>query len=278
MKFAYVDESGDEGQSDIFVMAGCLVDGYRLRRITADFDRTLSALLQRHPRHPPELKTKAFINGRDGWSVVPPEERKQFLRDICSLVGQDCRLFCCALSFRSFREAHAGAQNHPTRQSYWHAAAMFISSLIQKKAQAIERNKGQTVLVLDDNKIGMPALSDELYEAHAWYDGLYQARTKQRGKTVWQLRQPADRFDQIINTAFAIKSSHSSLVQVSDAVAFIFRRNLELCSSAEAYDGEREFFGALFDRIEPRRTRLGNCPDCEVVEFYRRVAPEGWLL
>jgi hypothetical protein len=31
MKFIYVDESGDSTQSDIFVMAGLLVDAYRLR-------------------------------------------------------------------------------------------------------------------------------------------------------------------------------------------------------------------------------------------------------
>ena len=34
MKFAYVDESGDTTQSDVFVMAGCLVDAYEaFRRI-----------------------------------------------------------------------------------------------------------------------------------------------------------------------------------------------------------------------------------------------------
>ena len=31
MKFVYVDEFGDQGQSDIFVMAGLLIDAYRLR-------------------------------------------------------------------------------------------------------------------------------------------------------------------------------------------------------------------------------------------------------
>ena len=38
MKFVYVDESGDQGQSDIFVMAGLLIDAYRLRKWTAAFD------------------------------------------------------------------------------------------------------------------------------------------------------------------------------------------------------------------------------------------------
>lgn len=31
MKFAYVDESGDKGQGDVFVMAGLLIDAYPRR-------------------------------------------------------------------------------------------------------------------------------------------------------------------------------------------------------------------------------------------------------
>src|SRR5262245_23735026 len=116
MKFAYVDESGDEGQSDVFVMVGCLVDAYSLRRITADFDTMLKDLRARHPRQPTELKTKAFINGRDGWSVVPPDERKAFLRSICHLAANDCTLFASALSFERFRNAD---RNHPAGRTYW---------------------------------------------------------------------------------------------------------------------------------------------------------------
>lgn len=276
MKFAYVDESGDEGQSDVFVMVGCLVDAYRLRRITADFDRSLNELFERHPGHPAELKTKAFINGRRGWSVVPPDERKDFLRSICVLASCDGRLFASALSFEKFREAVDGRPNHPTRRMYWHAASMFVSSLIQKKMQTISHNKGLTVLVMDDNKVGMPALSDAIYAADPWFDGLYQLRGTRRGQRVWIDRSAQDRFNHIINTAFAIKSNHSSLVQVADALSYVFRRNLELREEAEAYPGEAEFFEGLVDIIEPRRETLGQCPDCEAVTFYRGVAPEGW--
>ena len=49
MKFIYVDESGGRDQSDVFVMVGLLVDAYRLRRKTTDFDELLKDLLHRHP-------------------------------------------------------------------------------------------------------------------------------------------------------------------------------------------------------------------------------------
>ncbi len=127
MKFAYVDESGDSGQSDVFVMTACLVDAYRLRRITSDFDTSLDAFLAKHPGHPAELKTKALINRQGGWI-----ERKDFVWKIYTLAAQDGKLFASALSFAKFNDAVQG-DPHPTRQSYWHAGSMFVGSLIQKK-------------------------------------------------------------------------------------------------------------------------------------------------
>lgn len=106
MKFVYVDESGGPNQSDVFVMIGLLVDAYRLRKKTADFDDLLNDLLQRHPGHPDELKTKRFINGSGGWSVVPAEERKQFLRDICTLTADGGTLFGIGMSFNNFYTEH----------------------------------------------------------------------------------------------------------------------------------------------------------------------------
>jgi len=57
-------------------------------------------------------------------------------------------------------------------------------------------------------------------------------------------RTAKDRFDQIINTAFAIKSHHSSLVQVADAICYVYRRHLELASQAEAWAGEKAYIRA----------------------------------
>jgi hypothetical protein len=44
MKFAYVDESGDQGQGDVFVMAGPLIDSYLLRKYTATFDEMIATV------------------------------------------------------------------------------------------------------------------------------------------------------------------------------------------------------------------------------------------
>ena len=219
MKFIYVDESGARDQGDIFVMSGLMVDAYKLRKKTADFDAKLEAIFARHPGTRGDLKTKRFINGAGAWNQVPAQERKDFLRDICQLaVANGGKVFGIAFSFDRFDAAIAADHGHPFANCYWIAGAMFVSSVVQKKMQGLANSKGLTVVIMDDNKQEMANFSEGLYRSHEWYDGLYQCRGKKRGKSVWLDRKPKDRFDQIINTAFAIKSDHSSLVQVADAL------------------------------------------------------------
>lgn len=103
--------------------------------------------------------------------------------------------------------------------------------------QGVKNSKGLTVVIMDDNKSEMPNLSDELYQRDPWFDGVYQIQGKKRGKTVWVPRAKNDRFDQIINTAFAIKSDHSSMVQVADAISYVYRRRLELRTAPRSLCG-----------------------------------------
>lgn len=103
-------------------------------------------------------------------------------------------------------------------------------------------------------------------------------RGKVRGKVVWLDRTGQDRFNQIINTPFAIESHHSSIVQVADALAYVYRRYLELRTGREAYGGETALYEELVGIIEPRRNKLGRCPECEAEAFYKSVAPDGWTI
>jgi hypothetical protein len=279
LKFIYVDESGDQDGGDVFVMCGLMVDAYKLRKKTADFDEMLAALRARHPGAKTELKTSQFINGRSGWSKVPPQERKDFLANVCRLaVGNGGKLYGLGLSFGKFDQAKTAGHGQPSADSYWLAAAMFTSSLIQKKMQGVKASKGLTVVIMDDHKMGMPGLSNGLYDADGWYDGLFQERKKIRGKAVWVPRKPGDRFDQIINTAFAIKSDHSSLVQVADVIAYVYRRHLELKAQPEKYVGESAYYEMLVGILEPQREKLGQTPNEPCVTFYKATVHPDWAI
>jgi hypothetical protein len=82
---------------------------------------------------------------------------------------------------------------------------------------------GKTCLALPP-----PRLSDALYDPSDWFDPIYQESKPKSGKKVLVPVQKEDRFSNIINSAFAIRSEHSSLVQVADAAAYVYRRHLEL--------------------------------------------------
>ncbi len=277
MKFTYIDESGSCGEGDIFVMAGLLIDAYRLRKYTARFDKELSAFLAKHPTAPRELKTKAFLNGRDGWNKVSPDERKKFIKDMCKLAAECSTIYAFGMSFKAFDTACKSTNySLPCSKNYWALSGMFISGLIQKKQQTESNNKGLTVLIFDDNKADMPKVSNEFYMANPWFDALYQKNKKVRGRSQWCPRKKEDRFDCIINTAFAIKSEHSSLIQVADVVSYIYRHHLELISHAEAYSGEKEFYASLVKDLEDKRERLGRTSDSECVQFYNEIKYPDW--
>ena len=279
MKFIYIDESGSPADGDVFIMCGLMVDAYKLRKKTADFDKMLADFLAKHPGSGTELKTSRFINGKGGWSRVDPEERKAFLEEICKLaVANGGKLFGIGLSFDALEAARNAGHSHPFGRNYWRAGGMFTCSLVQKKMQSIKNSKGLTVVIMDDNKVDMPRLSDGLYDAEEWYDGLYQLSGTVRRQRVWKPRRPSDRFDHIINTAFAIKSNHSSLVQVADAICFVYRRHFELKTSDEAFPGESDYYQSLINILEPQRAKLGQTPAAPCVAFYDAARHPDWQL
>lgn len=279
MKFIYVDETGDRDQGDVFVMCGLMVDAYKLRKKTADFDEKLEELFARHPGTRTELKTKRFINGRGAWGGIDADERKQFLTEICRLaVSNGGKLFGVGISFQSFDAAIGAGHGHPFGNSYWIASAMFTSGLVQKKMQGVSGGKGLTVVIMDDNKLEMANFSDALYSCDPWYDGLYQIQKRRRGELNWVARTAKSRFDHIINTSFAIKSNHSSLVQVADAISYVYRRHLELMNEAEAYDGEQAYYAGLVAILEPAREKIGRTPGAPCNQFFDQAKHAGWQL
>lgn len=253
-------------------MAGVLVDAYRLRKKTQEFDTLLQDLFARHPGTPSELKTKAFMRGAGGWNEIPGNERQEFLQSVCKLAIDKGNKICgIAVDF----EKHGEEKNKvPVSMTYWLASSMYVASLIQKRMQTKKLNKGVTAMVMDDNKMEMSNLSDLLYEAPSWFDGLYQRKIL----GVWKPRKVDDRFDQIINTGFSVKSEHSSLVQVADAISWTYRRSLELLGTDEDWNGESEYYDRLRKMLDKSRFKLGDCAPCEAKDHYCAIAHEDWKL
>lgn len=227
-----------------------------------------------------ELKTSAFINGSGKWSQVPAGDRKKFLRDVCTLATDCSSIYGIGISFIRFTQHATDAL--PCKRSYFQAAAMFTAGIIQKKMQKEAKNKGLTVLVFDDHA-HMPSVSDALYRAEPWYDPIYQYQVTKRGRKIWSPLKKEDRFNQIINTAFSTNSEHSSLVQVADAVAYVYRRHLELLSGdVEKWTddgGEKAYYAALVNKLDTSREKLGRTPSgTPCINFYESILHPNWQL
>ena len=247
---------------------------------TLAVDKMLRPMLARYPSTQTELKTIRFINGKGAWSQIASDERKDFLARVCQLaVEQGGRVFGIGLSFDAYSSASSQESDCPLGNNYWLAAAMFTMAVVQKRMQGEARNKGHTVVVMDENKRHMSALSEAIHDANPWFDGLYQTRKTKRKKQIWERRKPEDRFHQIINTPFSIKSHHSSFIQVADAVAYVYRRWLELKTEDEAWEGERAYYNGLVQVLDAGRLKLGQCPqEATCGRFYRRVSHGAWKL
>ena len=275
-------------QSDVFVMCGVMVDATKLRLRTHIVREMIREMLARYPGYRrSELKTSQFINGRGAWGRISAVDRKEFLQDICGLaVADGGKVFGIGLSFDATREALDCSTDFPAvNKDPWLLAAMFTMSLVQKKMQLLTRNKGHTVVVMDDNKRLMPAFSDAIYAGDPWFDGLYQKRITRRRKgrnvRVWKEWSTNDRFNQIINTPFPIKSEHSPIIQVADTVSYAYRRRLELLAAdaTEAWDGEGQYYDELASLLDGGRQRLGLCPPAApCVEFYDSIRHPEWKL
>ncbi len=279
MKFIYVDESGGRDQHDVFTMCGLMVDAYKLRKKTEDFDRLLEGIFSKYPGVRKDLKTTKFINGDGGWKKVPPEERKALLYQLCELaVSNGGKIFGLGISISRFDAAVQAGHAHPFGKNYWLASSMFLCGVIQKRMQAVSESKGLTVVIMDDNKQEMPGLAEALYKNNNWYDALYQVQGTIRKVKQWIPRTDADRFDQIVNTPFAVKSDHSSLVQVADAISYVCRRHLELMTMQEEWPGEKKYYEGLFALLEPQREKMGRCAKVPCIQFYEQACHHGWEL
>jgi hypothetical protein len=89
------------------------------------------------------------------------------------------------------------------------------------------KNKGNTVLIFDDNKVTADALSDLLWQPPEWTDDYYVKQKKQ------------NRLDQIVDTTFTIRSHHAGLV--ADLFALVFRRYADMkdFGKPEEWEGEQ---------------------------------------
>jgi hypothetical protein len=149
----------------------------------------------------------------------------------------------------------------------WLGSAVHIALQVQKVNQGKSHNKGLTFLVFDENKAKADALAELLWDSPEWTDDYYNKKKQER-------------LDQVIDSAFTVKSHHAGLVQVADPYALIFRRYSEFrdFGATEEWPGEGKlidgYVEALKSRLLPKNIRWPNRARGGSAKWFNSVAPD----
>lgn len=267
MKVCYVDESGNQTSDPCLVMVGVVVDAMRLNRTRDEFNDVFEIVQSLFEENLRELKGSKMIFGRDRWRNVDPSIRKRIAEFFCNwVVGRKHHLVLAAVD-REQMKLSGGDQYTEIAAHPWLASSLHIALQLQKHHQGQSKNKGHTFLLVDENKKDADRLAELLFTPPSWTDDYYSRGKKQA------------RLDQLIDSAFAVKSHHAGLVQVADLYALMFRRYAELhdYGQAEAWDGERSlidgYVATLATRLLPRPTRWPARPKSAIAEWFNEMAP-----
>jgi hypothetical protein len=256
-------------------MVGIVADAARLnktsRECTKLFDDVRTLVTKKGKQSPQELKGSRILYGKDAWKHVDADKRKKVFSDLASWLC-DRKHDIVISSIDTSKSSGSVASKIPEEISkhLWIAAGLNVAMQLQAKHKGEKSNKGNTFLFIDDNCQKLPELCKLLWSAPQCLDGYYPKKAKE------------EHLDQIIDTAFAVRSHHCSLVQAADLLAFIVRRHLELLNgvSAEEWIGESEFLKDCLKAISPRVYRnagaMKSTNSSPIASWYRAIAPDGY--
>lgn len=265
MYFAYVDETGTDGNAPVMVMVGILANAERITKTTSELAKIFSRHSELTATRLTELKARQLFAGGGPWRTVAGDTRRSVVSELCQwLVERKHELALAAIDLGALQSSSPG---DPALQDSWQAGALHMALQLQRLQQTKSGSKGLTVLVFDDNKMGMPRLAELVFDPPPWTDNYYGRHRK---------RPPLDR---LVDTPFAVKSHHVGLVQVADIFAHIFRRHSELTDFGlePRYSDEpahyAEWVGVLAPRLIPRQHRWPVRSTSDCAKWYSSLAP-----
>ncbi len=218
MKFCYIDESGT-GCEPFAVMVGIIVDAYRMRPTKSDWNSVLAELSALTGRTITEFHTRDFYPGKGVWHGIEGEMRADILTILFDwIVDRKHDLVYVAVDRELFTAGFEQHKYSDTVQSLWRFMALHLTLAIQRNFRNEKKNKGNTVLVFDNEEWEKKDFTDLIINPPDWTDTYYYRDHKN------------ERLDQIVDVPHFVDSKHVGLIQVADLVAFFLRRHLEILS------------------------------------------------
>jgi hypothetical protein len=266
MKFCYVDESGT-GEEPFAVMVGVLVDAQRMRPTKADWDALLAELSALAGRSVAEIHTRDFYAGNGLWRGISGEQRSALVDRVLDwIAARKHSVFYTTVDKHRWHAEFSSDPRHPEVNTVWRFLGLHLVLALQKHGQSFAKQKGNTVLVFDNEERERTRFTDLVLNPPHWTDTYYTRKKKQY------------RLDQIVDAPYFADSQDVPLLQVADFIAFVLRRYTELENGdAERYIGERDKVRAwaqkAMNRVTSKTAIYPKTKRCSCCELFHSYAP-----
>jgi hypothetical protein len=266
MKFCYVDESGT-GDEPYAVMVGIIVDALRMRPTKSDWDALLKALEEIAGKRIEEIHTRDFYAGNGPWREIDGSQRAAIISSVMNwLGGRKHSIVYAAVDKKYFFDEFKNDSRFENIKTLWRFLGMHLVLAIQRQHQRIEKNKGNTVLVFDNEEKEQTRFTDLILNPPEWTDTYYERTKKQ------------DNLDQIVDVPYFADSRDVPLLQVADFIAYFLRRYIELEGGhSERYSGEStQVRNWVLKALERSITKASIYPKkgrCDCADLFYTYAP-----
>jgi hypothetical protein len=268
VKFCYLDESGT-GEEPIAVMAGVITDATRMRVTKLHWSNLLGALSEIIGREIQEIHTRDFYSGNSPWRDLNGNQRSEIIPSIFAWLRDRKHHFVfTAVNKRIFEKQFHEEPVADSIGTLWRFMALHITLSLQKHLQKEQRNKGNTVLILDNEEKEKARFSDLVLNPPDWTDSYYNRGKKQ------------DKLDQIVDVPHFVDSRDVGLIQLADFICFFLRKHIELQLglAKPAYKDEivrvEAWAKQILAQSIPKSCVYLSKGRCEAAELFYKYAPE----
>lgn len=267
MKFCYCDETGT-GSERFAVLLGVIVDSTRMHVTKSDWASILSALSRAVGREFAELHTRNFYKGSGIWGQLTGEQRARAIDLFVRWFAERKHHVALSVVDKQSYAALAAARAVPDGvDSVWQAMGFHVALALQKCHQGMSKNKGNTVLIFDEEVREEAPFQKLLLAPPAWSDSYYGRNPK------------VPPLDQLVDAPYFAGSENVTMLQVADFLAYFVRRHVEITTGEvpAKYAGEGARVAAWFEQIRDRAIAPANLypkrQRCEAAEFFWKLAP-----
>ena len=208
MFLCYVDESGFNGkkfnsEQPVQTMVGIFPNIYNYHKTDTEFKDVFEIISQQIPIK--EIKAADIYRGRKKWKDIDPAIRDRVIDYYINWIrDRNHRFIVNAIDNGVFFDLKKQNSDQPFFNSFsypWTLAAFHIALVIQKMNKNKSNNKGKTLLIFDEEDVFEDSLCELIHNPPKFVDEFVP----------FDAKKEKQRLNQIIDSAYFVRSHHSSM-------------------------------------------------------------------